>query len=55
MLRRAIEVTLKSQERGFHTAVRTDPGGQAGAQQYIRHNHLGSTGSVDCRRLEGGL
>ena len=48
-------MTLESQERGFHTAVRADPGGQTGAQQHVRYNHPGSTGRVDCRRLEGGL
>ena len=29
---------MESQERGFHTVVRADPGGQTGAQQYVRLN-----------------
>ena len=46
---------MEPQKRRFYLAVRADPGGQTGAEQHVRHNHPGSTGGVDCRRLEGGL
>ena len=46
---------MEPQERRFYSVVRVDPGGQAGAEQHVRHHHPGSTGRLDYRRLEGGL